>query len=103
MPARRRRVTLASESAMKSRHVMVAVLLGFAALAAAGAQPPVEKGYDDPAVLARLIQEGKTAYVLVDVRTAAEYEAGHMMYVHADSLAKLMADVARFIREALGR
>jgi carboxypeptidase C (cathepsin A) len=32
-----------------------------------------------------------------------EYEAGHMMYVHTESLAKLKADVSRFIGEALRR
>lgn len=33
--------------------------------------------------------------------TMAEYEAGHMMYIHADSLRKLKADVTDFIRKAL--
>jgi carboxypeptidase C (cathepsin A) len=33
--------------------------------------------------------------------TTGEYEAGHMMYIHADSLRKLKADVAAFIRSAL--
>jgi carboxypeptidase C (cathepsin A) len=35
--------------------------------------------------------------------TTGEYEAGHMMYVHTESLAKLKADVSRFIGEALRR
>ena len=43
-----------------------------------GALPAAEKGYDDPAGLAKLIREGKPAHVLVDVRTPAEYEAGHI-------------------------
>lgn len=33
--------------------------------------------------------------------TTAEYEAGHMMYIHAGELAKLKRDVAAFIQEAL--
>jgi carboxypeptidase C (cathepsin A) len=35
--------------------------------------------------------------------TTAEYEAGHMMYIHAGELAKLKKDVAAFIQGALGR
>ncbi len=35
---------------------------------------------------------------LRDNITIAEYEAGHMMYLHEPSLAKLKADAARFIR-----
>jgi carboxypeptidase C (cathepsin A) len=31
----------------------------------------------------------------------AYYEAGHMMYVHLPSLAKLKADLAQFIQSAL--
>jgi len=31
----------------------------------------------------------------------AEYEAGHMMYVHVPSLLKLKSDVAQFIDGAL--
>jgi carboxypeptidase C (cathepsin A) len=27
-----------------------------------------------------------------------EYEAGHMMYIHSPSLARLKADVARFVQ-----
>jgi carboxypeptidase C (cathepsin A) len=33
--------------------------------------------------------------------TTAEYEAGHMMYIHSQSLAKLKADVSRFIDSSL--
>jgi carboxypeptidase C (cathepsin A) len=33
--------------------------------------------------------------------STADYEAGHMMYIHEDSLTKLQADVSKFIREAL--
>ncbi len=33
--------------------------------------------------------------------TTAQYEAGHMMYIHAESLAKLKRDVAAFLRGAL--
>ena len=35
--------------------------------------------------------------------STAEYEAGHMMYIHAGELAKLKKDVAAFIQGALGR
>jgi hypothetical protein len=33
--------------------------------------------------------------------STGEYEAGHMMYIHADSLKKLHADVRAFIQSAL--
>ena len=33
----------------------------------------------------------------------AEYEAGHMMYIHAGELAKLKRDVADFLKDALTR
>ena len=33
--------------------------------------------------------------------TTREYEAGHMMYIHAGELAKLKKDVAAFIEVAL--
>jgi carboxypeptidase C (cathepsin A) len=32
----------------------------------------------------------------------AYYQAGHMMYVHLPSLAKLKADLAAFVKEAVG-
>jgi len=32
--------------------------------------------------------------------SGAYYEAGHMMYVHASSLAKLKADIAQFIKSS---
>ena len=35
-----------------------------------------------------------------NIRTA-EYEAGHMMYIHTESLRKLKADVAGFLEFAL--
>jgi carboxypeptidase C (cathepsin A) len=35
--------------------------------------------------------------------TTAEYEAGHMMYIHVGELAKLKRDVAAFIEAALQR
>jgi rhodanese-related sulfurtransferase len=63
---------------MKTKHfVLVATFAAFA-LASAGALPAAEKGYDDPGRLAKLIREGKPGHVLVDVRTPAEYEAGHI-------------------------
>jgi carboxypeptidase C (cathepsin A) len=34
--------------------------------------------------------------------TTAYYDAGHMMYIHAQSLQKLKGDVAEFLRGALG-
>ncbi len=61
----------------KKRLVLVAAFAALA-LASAGARPAVEKGYDDPARLAKLIRDGKPAYFLVDVRTPAEYESGHI-------------------------
>ena len=35
--------------------------------------------------------------------TTRQYEAGHMMYIHAGELAKLKRDVAEFIRGALAK
>ena len=54
------------------------IFFALVAVFAATALPAAEKGYDDPARLARLVREGKPAYVLVDVRTPAEYESGHI-------------------------
>ena len=34
--------------------------------------------------------------------TTAEYEAGHMMYIHNPSLEKLKADVTAFLKNTLG-
>jgi len=34
--------------------------------------------YEDPAALERLIEAGKTPYILVDVRTPEEYASGHI-------------------------
>jgi carboxypeptidase C (cathepsin A) len=35
--------------------------------------------------------------------STAEYEAGHMMYIHAGELARLKNDVSAFLRSALDR
>jgi carboxypeptidase C (cathepsin A) len=35
--------------------------------------------------------------------TLADYEAGHMMYIHEPSLAKLRPDAGAFVEAALGR
>jgi phage shock protein E len=53
---------------------LFALVAGFTA----AALPAAEKGFDDPSRLDRLVREGKPAYLLVDVRTPAEYEAGHI-------------------------
>lgn len=63
---------------MKTKHLMLIAVFAAVGLTAAAALPAAEKGYDDPAGLAKLIREGKPAHVLVDVRTPAEYEAGHI-------------------------
>ena len=63
---------------MKTTRFALIIFLALAAAFAASALPAAEKGYDDPARLERLIREGKPAHVLVDVRTPAEYEAGHI-------------------------
>ncbi len=60
-----------------TRRGLITVFALVAAFAAA-ALPVAEKGFDDPARLARLVREGKPAYTLVDVRTPAEYESGHI-------------------------
>ena len=63
---------------MKTTRLALVTVLALAAASAAVARPAVEKGFDDPARLARLVSEGKPEYVLVDVRTPAEYESGHI-------------------------
>jgi phage shock protein E len=63
---------------MKAARLALCTVLALVAASAAGALPSVEKGFDDPARLARLVREGKPAYLLVDVRTPAEYESGHI-------------------------
>ena len=35
--------------------------------------------------------------------TTADYEAGHMMYIHAGELAKLKRDVGGFLERALAK
>jgi phage shock protein E len=63
---------------MTKKYLVLIALFAAFALASAGAMPAAEKGYDDPAGLAKLIHKGKPAYLLVDVRTPAEYETGHI-------------------------
>ncbi len=63
---------------MKTTRMTLIIVLALVAVFTASALPAAEKGYDDPAGLARLIREGKPAHVLVDVRTPAEYETGHI-------------------------
>lgn len=57
--------------------LLVASLIAFAP-SAASARPAVEAGFDDPARLARLVLERRPDYLLIDVRTPAEYVAGHI-------------------------
>jgi phage shock protein E len=63
---------------MKTTRFALVIFFAFVAAFAASALPAAEKGFDDPSRLARLVREGKPAYVLVDVRTPAEYESGHI-------------------------
>jgi rhodanese-related sulfurtransferase len=63
---------------MRTKRLALAVLLALAAASSAVAWPTVEKGFDDPARLGRLIKEGKPDYLLVDVRTPAEFASGHI-------------------------
>ena len=63
---------------MRTPRLTLIIVLALVAAFAASALPAAEKGYDDPAGLARLIREGKPAHILADVRTPAEYEAGHI-------------------------
>ncbi len=63
---------------MTKKHIVLIVAFAALALASAAACPVVEKGYDDPAGLAKLIRDGTPAHFLVDVRTPAEYETGHI-------------------------
>ena len=63
---------------MRTTRMTLIIVLALVAAFAASALPAAEKGYDNPEGLAMLIREGKPAHVLVDVRTPAEYEAGHI-------------------------
>ena len=63
---------------MKTTRFTLIIFIALVAAFAASALPAAEKGFDDPARLARLVREGKPAYMLVDVRTPAEYESGHI-------------------------
>jgi rhodanese-related sulfurtransferase len=63
---------------MKTKHLVLIAVFAAVSLTVAAALPAAEKGYDDPAGLAELIREGTPAHVLVDGRTPAEYEAGHI-------------------------
>jgi rhodanese-related sulfurtransferase len=63
---------------MKTKHLVLIAAFAALALSTAAALPASEKSYDDPGQLAKLIREGKPAHFLVDVRTAVEYEAGHI-------------------------
>lgn len=63
---------------MNTRRLALITVLTLAAVFTAAAPPADEKGFDDPARLERLIREGKPASLLVDVRTPAEYESGHI-------------------------
>ena len=63
---------------MNTRRLALITVLTLAAVFVAAALPADEKGFDDPARLEQLIRDGKPAYLLVDVRTPAEYESGHI-------------------------
>jgi rhodanese-related sulfurtransferase len=63
---------------MKTKLFVLIAAFAALALASAAALPTAEKGYDTPEGLAKLIREGKPAHFLVDVRTPAEYETGHI-------------------------
>ena len=63
---------------MKATRLALIALFALAAGFTAAALPADEKGFDDPARLARLVREGKPASLLIDVRTPAEYEGGHI-------------------------
>ncbi len=63
---------------MKTKLLVLIAVFTALALASAAALPAAEKGYDDPGRLLQLIREARPAHVLVDVRTPAEYESGHI-------------------------
>jgi len=69
---------LEREPTVKTKQLVLIAAFAALALASAAALPAAEKGYDDPAGLLQLIREGEPAHFLVDVRTPAEYESGHI-------------------------
>jgi phage shock protein E len=59
--------------------VLMALMCSAAFAAVAGAEGAAgNEAYRDPAQLSRLIETGKPAYILVDVRTPAEFATGHI-------------------------
>lgn len=61
---------------MRKRNLVV--LFALPVVAALSGCAPQEPAYTDPEQLARLVDGGGEAYLLVDVRTAEEYAAGHI-------------------------
>jgi phage shock protein E len=59
--------------------VLIALMCSAAFAAVAGAEGAAgNESYRDPAQLSRLIETGKPAYILVDVRTPAEFATGYI-------------------------
>ena len=63
--------------------IIILGVMGFAAIARAAASPDAGdsdalRRYATPQGLAELIRHGNRPYLLVDVRTAAEYASGHI-------------------------
>ena len=56
--------------------LLLPLFAGIAVAARAAGAP--EKGYTNPSRLAELVANKREPYILVDVRTPAEYESGHI-------------------------
>ncbi|MGA2480327.1 MAG: rhodanese-like domain-containing protein [Spirochaetia bacterium] len=65
---------------MKRMVFVLAAMVGLTFLAAAAGAEGATSGerYRDPSQLSRLVETGKPAYILVDVRTPEEFAAGHI-------------------------
>lgn len=67
----------------KRRMLVLAAVLAAGVIASCAAAPraaesPTQADYTRPADLAQLIERGAPNYVLLDVRTPAEYSSGHI-------------------------
>ena len=82
------------------RIVIVLVVVTAAVLFAAGNKEQ-ETDYTDPAQLFGLIQKQSSDYLLLDVRTAPEYESGHITTAENLSVTDIEANPPKVAKDAL--
>ncbi len=74
------------------RRVSVMIVLTLLAAGCAAAQEASSLAYEDPEALAQLITTQSEPYLLLDVRTSAEYRQGHIMTAISAPVAGIIAD-----------